>query len=377
MTERDEPMPTVLVSGASVAGTALAYWLEQQGFTVTVVERYPGLRPGGQAIDVRGPALAVLDRMGLLAAAEAAKTAIRGMSTVDAEGIEIRRNYEATATGGIIATPDIELLRDDLVALMYAASTKVEYLFDDTITAIDENVDSVLVTFEHDAERAFDMVIGADGLHSTVRRLVFGAELRFARRMGKYLAVCTAPNFLDLDHWQLWHNDDIAQQFAGVYSARGNAECRMMFGFTDETLNLDYRDVAAQRNEIERRFSGTGRFAEQLLMAMRGAADFYCDEMSQIVMNSWSGDRVALVGDAAHCASPMSGQGTSLALIGAYVLAEELARAGGDQRSGFLRYEARLRQYVLDTQALAFEDSSADEVWWNRFYSVINSFTLI
>ncbi|MBY0442833.1 MAG: FAD-dependent monooxygenase [Mycobacteriaceae bacterium] len=369
-------MPTVLVSGASVAGTALAYWLERQGFTVTVVERCSGLRPGGQAIDVRGPALTVLDRMGLLSAARTAKTGIRGMSAVDAQGNEVQRNDEVTATGGIIATPDIELLRDDLVALMYAASTEVEYLFDDTITAMDESVDSVLVTFEHGVDRVFDLVIGADGLHSTVRRLVFGPEARFARRMGKFLAVCTAPNFLDLDHWQLWYNDDNARQFAGVYSARGNAECRIMFGFTDETLNLDYRDVALQRNEIERRFSETGRFTEQLLRAMRDASDFYCDEMSQIVMDRWSGGRVGLVGDAAHCASPMSGQGTSLALIGAYVLAEELALAGGNQRSGFLQYEARLRQYVLDTQELAFADSSDDEAWWNRFYSVINSFTL-
>lgn len=369
-------MGTVLVSGASVAGTTLAYWLEKQGFTVTVVERYPRLRPGGQAIDVRGPALTVLDRMGLLAVAEAAKTAIRGMSAVDAEGEEISRNSQATATGGLIDNPDIELLRDDLVALIHGATTEVEYVFGDTVTAIEAGVDSVRVAFEGGADRVFDMVIGADGLHSNVRRIAFGPEAQFLKRMGMYLAICTAPNFLELDHWQLWYHDDDTKQFAGVYSARHNAECRVMFGFTDDTLNLDYRDVAVQRNEIQRRFSGTGRFAEQLLVAMQGSSDFYCDEMAQIVMDAWTRDRVALVGDAAHCASPMSGQGTSLALIGAYVLAEELAAADGDHRRGFQRYEARLRQYVLDTQALAFEDSGDEEVRRSRFYPVINSFTL-
>jgi 2-polyprenyl-6-methoxyphenol hydroxylase-like FAD-dependent oxidoreductase len=369
------PNSTVLISGASVAGTALAFWLNHHGFSVSVVERYQGLRPGGQAIDVRGPALTVLDRMGLLEAATAKKTAIRGMSLVDADGNEVSRHSEATATGGIIDNDDLELLRDDLVAMLYAAAPNTEYLFGDSVVTIDDHDGSVVVGFEQGPTRAFDLVIGADGLHSNVRRLAFGPESDFIKHMDMYAAIFTAPNFLGLDYWQLWHGD-AAGRFFGLYSARENTESRVMFGFPDNQLSLDYRDVAAQRAEIVGRFAESGPFASRLLAAMRGSTDFYCDEMAQILMDTWSRGRVALVGDAAHCASPMSGQGTSLALIGAYVLAGELAAANGDHRLGFTNYEVTLRQHVLDTQALAFEDNSDEDVWAARFYPVINSFAV-
>jgi 2-polyprenyl-6-methoxyphenol hydroxylase-like FAD-dependent oxidoreductase len=167
----------VLVSGASIAGTAVAYWLGRQGYSVTVVERHPGLRPGGQAIDVRGPALAVLDRMGLLAAAEDRKMRSRGASFVDRDGNELSRDTESTPTGGLIDNPDIEILRDDLVELLYRATLPTtEYLFDDSVAAVRADGASVEVTFERSTTQTFDLVIGADGLHSNVRRLAFGPE---------------------------------------------------------------------------------------------------------------------------------------------------------------------------------------------------------
>ena len=193
---------TVLVSGASVAGTTAAYWLSRHGYSVTVVERHDGPRSGGQAIDVRGPALTVLQRMGLRDAADAKKTAIRGASFVDRVGNELSRNTEATPTGGLIENPDIEILRDDLVELLYGATQpQVEYLFGDSIAALDDRGDSVPVTFERAAARSFDFVIGADGLHSNVRRLVFGPESQFATPLGTFAAIFTVPNFLDLDYW--------------------------------------------------------------------------------------------------------------------------------------------------------------------------------
>ncbi|EUA01503.1 FAD binding domain protein [Mycobacterium kansasii 824] len=212
-------MRTVLVSGASVAGTAVAYWLGQQGYSVTVVERHAGLRPGGQAIDVRGPALTVLDRMGLLAAAQACKTGIRGASVVDRDGNELSRDTESTPTGGPIDNPNIELLRDDLIELLYGATQPgTEYLFGDSITALDDDGASVAVAFERADARSFDFVIGADGLHSNVRRLVFGPEEQFIKRLGTFAAIFTVPNFLELDYWQKWHYGDATM--AGVYSAR-------------------------------------------------------------------------------------------------------------------------------------------------------------
>lgn len=186
----------VLVSGASVAGLTAAYWLDRIGYAVTVVERYPGLRPGGQAVDVRGPALEVLDRMGLRAVAEDCRTRIRGSSVVDRDGNVLSEDTESTPTGGPIGSPDIELLRDDLVELLYdETKLKSEFLFDDTIVTLDNLGPGVEVTFEREEPRTFELVIGADGLHSNVRRLVFGPEERFIKRLGTFAAIFTVPNF--------------------------------------------------------------------------------------------------------------------------------------------------------------------------------------
>ncbi len=373
-------MTDVLVSGASVAGTTVAYWLTQHGFSVTVVERYPGLRPGGQAIDVRGPALTVLERMWLRAAADHKRTRMRGSSVVDREGNEISRDTESTPTGGLIASPDIELLRDDLVHLLYQATElKVEYLFGDSITALDDDGAAVGVTFENAAPRRFDLVIGADGLHSTVRRLMFGPEEQFIERLGTHAAIFTVPNFLDLDYWQTWNYGESGM--AGVYSARDNTEARAMLGFMDSDLRLDYRDTEAQFAELERRMADDGWVRPQLLEYMRTAPDFYFDEMSQIKMDRWAKGRVALVGDAGYCCSPLSGQGTSVALLGAYILAGELAAAsqGGevDYEKGFANYQNEFADYVKRNQWLVVDNiPGGAPIPQEVFERIVNSITL-
>ncbi|OBG78876.1 hypothetical protein A5700_01445 [Mycobacterium sp. E1214] len=352
-------MAEILISGASVAGATTAFWLGRHGHSVTVVERYRGPRPGGQAIDVRGPALEVLERMGLLAAAQKRKTQIRGSSVVDRDGNELSSDTESTPTGGRIDSPDIELLRDDLVELLYGASQwTTEYLFDDTITALDDAGETVRVTFERSPARDFDLVIGADGLHSTVRRLVFGPEEQFLERLGTHAAIFTVPNFLDLDYWQRWHYGDATM--AGVYSARNNTEARAMVGFMDADLRIDYRDTQAQFAELERRMAGDGWVRPQLLEYMRTAPDFYFDEMAQIKMDRWSRGRVALVGDAGYCCSPLSGQGTSVALLGGYVLAGELKAATTDgvvdHELGFANYHREFNDYVKRNQWLVVDN---------------------
>jgi 2-polyprenyl-6-methoxyphenol hydroxylase-like FAD-dependent oxidoreductase len=352
----------VLVSGASVAGITAAYWLTQNGYSVTVVERHAGLRRGGQAIDVRGPALAVLERMLLRAAADHLRTRIRGASVVDRDGNQLSEDNESTPTGGPIASPDIELLRDDLIELLYdATKLDVEYLFDDTITALqDDGTDGslVTVTFEQSDTRSFDLVIGADGLHSNVRGLVFGEEERYIDRLGTFASIFTVPNFLDLDYWQTWHYGD--STMAGVYSARGNAEARAMLGFMDPDLRIDYRDTEAQFAELERRMADDGWVRPQLLEYMRTAPDFYFDEMAQIKMDRWSKGRVALVGDAGYCCSALSGQGTSVALLGAYFLAGELKAASKDgevdYEQGFANYYDEFHDYVLRNQWLVVDN---------------------
>jgi 2-polyprenyl-6-methoxyphenol hydroxylase-like FAD-dependent oxidoreductase len=349
----------ILVSGASVAGTTVAYWLARHGYSVTVVERYPGLRPGGQAIDVRGPALTVLERMWLRAAADHLRTRIRGSSVVDRDGNELSRDTESTPTGGTINNPDIELLRDDLIELLYEATKLiVEYLFDDSIVALEDDGTSVKVSFERAAARSFDLVIGADGLHSNVRGLVFGPETQFIERLGTHAAIFTVPNFLDLDYWQTWHYGD--STMAGVYSARNNTEARAMVGFMEADLRIDYRDTEAQFAELDRRMADDGWVRPQLLQYMRTAPDFYFDEMSQIKMDRWSKGRVALVGDAGYCCSPLSGQGTSVALLGAYILAGELATASQDgtvdYELGFANYHKEFHDYVKRNQWLVVDN---------------------
>jgi len=367
---------TALVSGASVAGLANAYWLAHHGYSVTVVERFDGLRPGGQAIDVRGPALSVLERMGLLQAAEAKKTAIRGASFVDEDGNELSRDTESTPTGGLIDNPDIEILRDDLVDLLHGSLDDVEFLFGDSITGLDDRGDAVAVSFERAHARDFAVVVGADGLHSNVRGLAFGPESQFIKKIATFMAIFTVPNFLDLDYWQMFHQSDTTM--AGVYSARDNTEARAMFGFMDRELKLDYRDTAAQFAELDRRMAYDGWVRPQLLAYMRAAPDFYFDELAQIVMDRWDRGRVVLAGDAAHCSSPMSGQGTSLALLGAYILAGELARAQGDHERGFANYDSAFRGYVERTQRLVDMELGMDAgpVVTDDFYTVVHSIEL-
>jgi 2-polyprenyl-6-methoxyphenol hydroxylase-like FAD-dependent oxidoreductase len=366
----------VVVSGSSVAGLTVAYWLVRHGYSVTVVERHPGLRPGGQAIDVRGPALTVLERMQLRAAADHVRTRIRGASVVDRDGNEMSQDTESTPTGGLIANPDIELLRDDLVELLYD-STKldVEFVFDDTIVALDDDGDSVAVTFEHADARPFDLVIGADGLHSNVRRLVFGPEEQFIEPLGTHAAIFTVPNFLDLDYWQTWHYGD--HTMAGVYSARNNTEARAMVGFMDPDLRIDYRDREAQFVELEKRMAGDGWVRPQLLEYMRTAPDFYFDEMAQIKMDHWSKGRVALVGDAGYCCSPLSGQGTSVALLGGYVLAGELKAAGDDHELGFAGYYREFNDFVKRNQWLVVDNiPGGAPIPQEVFDRIVNSLTL-
>ncbi|GAA2148025.1 FAD-dependent monooxygenase [Actinomadura napierensis] len=356
----------VLISGASIAGPALAYWLDRYGFEVTIVERAPAMRPGGQAIDVRGPALDVADRMGVLDAARALATDLRGMSIVGQDGEEVFSTTERTASGGDLASPDVEVLRDDLAELIVGAGGDgIEYLFDDSIAGMEQDDETVRVIFHGGTTRTFDLVIGADGLHSNVRRLAFGPEEAFLRHLGAYLGVWTAPNLLGLDGWQTIFPVPGNAWGAMAMSVRGNGELRVYMGFdSPEPVPYDPRDVQDQKRLLASRFADATGAIPGLLETMDGAPDFHFDAMAQIHMDSWSKGRVALLGDAGYCGSPASGQGTSMAMVGAYVLAGELKAAGGDHRAAFAAYEAELRDFVTANQemALANMDRNRDRV---------------
>ena len=357
---------SVLISGGSVAGTALAYWLRKYGFDVAIVELTPELRKGGQAIDVRGPAVEVAEKMGVLDALHANRIVSHGMSMVDDDGNEVYRSTEHTLTGGEIDSPDIEILREDLAEIMAGAADGIEYLFSDSITEIRQDGDGVTVEFQSGPSRRFDLVVGADGLHSNTRRLVMGGEQDFITHLGTYLAVWTVPNFLGLDHWQTFHQIPGDSWGGGVMAVRENTECRAYFGFESaEPISYDYRDTKAQKQLLADELGHGKWILPQLLDYMWKAEDFHFDSMSQIHLDRWSVGRVALIGDAAHCGSPLSGQGTSLAMVGAYVLAGELKAAGGDHETAFGAYREELHSWVVANQALALTNKARVEAQRN------------
>ncbi|MEV4005666.1 FAD-dependent monooxygenase [Actinomadura sp. NPDC049753] len=353
-------MKNVLISGASIGGPALAYWLRRHGFGVTVVEVSPGPRAGGQAIDVRGPALEVAERMGVLDRIRERRVEMRGMSMVDGDGNELYRSEEYTISGGDLSSPDVEILRDDLSAILVdAAGDGVEYLYGDSIAGLEQDDDGVRVIFQSGLIRTFDLVVGADGAHSNTRRLVFGPEKDYLTHLGTYLSVWTAPNFLGLDRWQVFHQVPGSSWGGGVMSVRGNEEVRVYLGFESERpIEYDHRDTAEQKKIMADALSGGGWVLPELLETMWDAPDFHFDSMAQIHMDSWSKGRVVLLGDAGYCGSPLSGQGTSMAIVGAYVLAGELKAAGGDHRAAFANYEKELRGYVAANQELALTNKA-------------------
>jgi 2-polyprenyl-6-methoxyphenol hydroxylase-like FAD-dependent oxidoreductase len=285
-------------------------------------------------------------RMGLLDAVDRAQTRMGKVSYVDATNRELAEMPSNFLSG------EVEILRGDLSRILYdATKATTEYVFGDTIASLRETPDSIEVAFDRGAPRRFDFVIGADGLHSNVRALAFGDEREFIRHLGYYLAVLTVPNHLALDRTGRYHN--LPGKLAAIYSARDNTEARAFFLFASPAREYDRHDTAEHKRIIADAFADVGWEVPRLLEALADANDLYFDSASQIHLPQWSKGRVALLGDAAHCASPLSGMGTGLAIVGSYMLAGELASASDDHVAAFARYEERMRGYVSKCQAFA------------------------
>lgn len=342
---------TVLISGASIAGPALAHWLDHYGFGVTVVEKAPYLRAGGYPIDIRGTAMDVVTRMGLRSRLQQAHVDSRRISFVDQEGALVAAVRPEAVTGGVEGR-DLEVRRGDLADQLYElVSDRVEFVFGDSIETLTDGPDHVEVAFRGGERRAFDLVIGADGLHSNTRGLVFGPEEQFHHYLGYCFAGFTLPNHLNLSHEGLaWNAPGRA---AVLYATDPQAP---VYGFLNfartEAPYSAFRAPEAQRELVAARFEGDGWEVPRLVAAMRAAEDLFFDVVSQIHLPSWHRGRVALVGDAAYAPSFMSGQGSSLSLVGAYVLAGELA-THTDHGVAFAAYEQVLREFVRRNQALA------------------------
>ncbi|MGV9852980.1 FAD-dependent monooxygenase [Streptomyces sp. NPDC003442] len=334
----------VLISGASIAGPALAYWLGRYGFETTVVELAPALRGGSQAVDFRGKThLTVLERMGVLNELRTLDTGGSPMTFVDQRGRQIL-HLPADFAGG-----DVEVPRGELAQVLYHRGLpRTEYRFGDSITALEETLTGVQVTFRNGAPREFDLVIGADGLHSNVRRLAFGQEERYVRHLGYYAATWQLPNYLGLPPSSVGLN--VPGRLAAVGADhRDPARAGAFFVFASTELRYDRRDVAQQKALIRDAFAGLGWEVPRLLESLGQAPELYFDSISRSDVPTWSTGRIALLGDAA-CGATIGGMGTGTAVVAAYVLAGELARARGDHRTAFARYEHALRDYAQGCQ---------------------------
>ncbi|MGP4013065.1 FAD-dependent monooxygenase [Streptomyces sp. 4N124] len=340
---------TVLISGASVAGPALAYWLNRYGATVTVVEKAPALREGGFAVDFRGDVhRTVLQRMGVWGEIHRRQTHMGEQVMLDENGAEQVRLPAEFMSG------EVEIFRGELSKILYERTRDdVEYVFGDSITALDERTGEVRVTFQRSAPRTFDLVVGADGLHSNVRRLAFGDESRFIRFLGHYVAGYDAPNDLGLDRTARWFN--APGRALGLSNYDGDpdrAGVCMVFASTE--LAYDRHDGAQVKRILAERYAGLGGTTPQALQALQAldsAQDVYFDAIAQVRMDRYSKGRVVLLGDAGYGAT-MGGMGTGLAVVCAYVLAGELA-VHRDHRTAFAAYEAGIREFAEGCQKTA------------------------
>lgn len=336
--------PTILISGASVAGPALAYFLRHNGYDVTVVERAPHIRDGGYPVDFRGAAIDVLAEMNILERVREHETVRGGTTVVDAEGAKTGELPAERFAG------DLEVPKQELTRILHdITADDVEYVFSDSITQLTQHDSGVVVEFERGRTREFDLVVGADGVHSAVRRLVFEPDGSALRHLGMSGAAFTTENFLGIRDSRLFRPGRSTAIY--LFGAGHPDRLTVSLSFATTSPKLDRADRAEQEHAVRTAFAGQGWEVPRLLDAMSDAEDFTFGSSCQVILDRWTDGRVALVGDAGYCAATPSGLGTSQALIGARTLAHHLLEADGDHETAFATYERQLRPYVAGNQA--------------------------
>lgn len=330
----------ILISGAGIAGTTLAYWLAHYGMQPTLVEKAPRLRTGGYVIDFWGAGFEIADRMGLLPEIKAKGYQVQELRVVNRSGKKIS-GFPVEAFGRLTHGRFTTLARSDLAASIFGLlDGQVETIFGESVARIDQTNTGVHVALESGAERDFDLVVGADGLHSRVREIVFGAGKRFEKYLGCKVAAFEVAGYRPRDELVYVLYTELGQQ-VGRFTMRGDRTL-FLFTFADEDIDKT-GDVRSQKALLRRRFGKSGWECPQILDALDGANDLYFDRVSQIHMDEqeglWTRGRTSLVGDAASCVSLLAGQGSALAMAAAYILAGELYRAKGNYAEAFTRYQ--------------------------------------
>jgi len=342
----------VLISGASMAGLSAAYWFARLGHRVAVVERADGLRPGGAPIDVRGRALGTAQRMGILAAIDEQKVTILDPAPVlDGTGAQVATldlRWFANETDD-----DIEITRDRLnQILLSVVPDGVEFRFKTSIASIGDGSGGASVAFTDGRQGRYDLVVGADGLHSNVRKLAFGPEKDYVRHLGYYVALVDLPNDREWRRGML----NVPGLTVAVRDA-GDGPQGMMLAASAE-IDYDYRDLDVQRRMIGAFLARVDAWQVPALRAAftdRAAKGFYFDSVSQTHMPSRIKGNVAVIGDAGHCAALLSGMGTTLAMVAAEALANTWTEHDGNAERASPSYHERLRPYVDQCQAFALE----------------------
>jgi len=348
----------VLISGAGIAGPALAFWLRRYGFDATLIERAPRFRDSGYMIDVWGLGYDLLERMGLLDAARDRGYAFERLAFVDERGRRVS-GFDADVFRRAFRGRYFSIPRGDLALVVFdAVEGDVETLYSTSIEAIRQEDSDVEVQLNDGRTRRFDLVVGADGLRSRVRECVFGPIERFEKYLGYWAASFVASGYPHRDEGSYLSFARPGRQISR-YALRGDRSAFLFVFVQDAPLELDPHDAAAQKRVLRERFAEDGWECPEILERLDGADDLYFDAVSQIRAPAWSSGRVALVGDAAYCPSLLAGAGAAFAMLGAYVLAGELARAASDPVSAFPAYERRLRPFIERQQENAARFASS------------------
>jgi 2-polyprenyl-6-methoxyphenol hydroxylase-like FAD-dependent oxidoreductase len=340
-------MKSILISGAGIAGPTLAFWLKAAGFQPTIVERAPALRSGGYVIDFWGLGYDLAERMGLIDEINSTGYHAREMSVVNDSGRRVA-GFGTTVFSALTAGRYVTLPRSALSRLLFdKVKDSTETIFGDEIVALQQEVDGVRVALDRAGERRFDLVIGADGSHSSVRGLTFGPQSQFERHLGYAVAAFEATGYRPRD-------EDVYLMYGEPGRMLGRFtlhDDRTLFLFVFVASGADSPVTPKAQKALLRDLYGRGGWeCGKILSELERADELYFDSVSQIRLPSWSRERVALVGDAAFCVSLLAGQGSALAMIAAYVLAGEFGAAEGRYPQAFANYEARLRGYIASKQ---------------------------